>query len=223
MSLRHIEYRIFWLMTIFIAVAPLSLTGCGLQLDRSTKEPPPPLEPWNPDIYGAFISENRALIDQIYSDEYVDYPFMVDSEDGSVLIQDLINPEAVRSLSEEILPAEGDGRQILDAAQRYLIAAISYRARPGVWMTLDETLEIGAADCKGRSLLLLSLLLAANQEAYAAIGNGHMWVVVNLDGQWQTVETDPDPERRQIYSMPGFYKRPLYKIYADRTIKRKRR
>lgn len=223
MILRRIEFRLFWLMTICFVVAPLSLVGCGQHLERLTKTPPPPIEPWNPDVYGTFIAENRVLMDHIYSDEYVEYPFMVDSEVGSVLIQDLIDPEAVRPLAKQILPVEGDSRQILDAAQRYLMVAIRYRARPGAWMTVNETLEIGAADCKGRSLLLLSLLLAANQEAYAAIGNGHMWVVIKVDGRWQTVETDPDPERRRIYSMPGFYERPLYKIYADRTIKRRRR
>lgn len=223
MILRRIEFRLFWLMTICFVVAPLSLVGCGQHLERLTKAPPPPIEPWNPDVYGTFIAENRVLMDHIYYDEYVEYPFMVDSEVGSVLIQDLIDPETVRSLAKQILPVEGDSRQILDAAQRYLMVAIRYRARPSAWMTVNETLEIGAADCKGRSLLLLSLLLAANQEAYAAIGNGHMWVVIQVDGRWQTVETDPDPERRRIYSMPGFYERPLYKIYADRTFKRRRR
>lgn len=223
MCLRLIEYRLFWLITIFVAVALLSLVGCGYHLDRLKKAPPPPIEPWNPDVYGTFIAENRVLMDHIYSDEYVEYPFIVDSEVGSVPIQDLIDPEAVRSLAKQILPAESGSSQILDAAQRYLMIAIRYRARPGAWMTVNETLEIGAADCKGRSLLLLSLLLAANQEAYAAISNGHMWVVIQVDGRWQTVETDPDPERRRIYSMPGFYERPLYKIYADRTMKRRRR
>lgn len=223
MILRRIEYRLHWLMTIFIAVALLSIDGCGHHLGRLTKAPPAPIEPWNPDAYRDFIAENLILMDHIYSDQYIEYPFMVDTEAGSALIQDLIDPDAVRSLAEQILSTEGESRQILDAAQRYLMVVTHYRVQPGVWMTVNETLEIGVADCKGRSLLLLSLLLAANQEAYAAIGSGHMWVVAQVDGRWQTVETDPDPERRRIYSMPGFYERPLYKIYADRTIKRKRR
>jgi hypothetical protein len=49
-----------------------------------------------------------------------------------------------------------------------------------------------------------------------------MWVNVNCDNQWQVLELDLDPERNTIYSIPDFYENPLYKIYPDRSEKRKR-
>lgn len=214
-----------WSAILFVGVcAALSIVGCS---HRSV--PPedhvawPVIDPWNPDSYRAFRAENLALMDLIYSDEYIEYPFTVDLENGAAPVQHLIDLEALRSVANKISSNGEDSRQILNAARQYLKTTTIYRARPGIWPTVPDTLESGLADCKGRSLLLLSLLLAASQEAYAAIGNGHVWVVVRVNGRWETVETDPDPERGKIYAIPGFYDRPLYKVYADRTLKRRRR
>jgi hypothetical protein len=48
-----------------------------------------------------------------------------------------------------------------------------------------------------------------------------MWVNVFYDNEWHGLEVDRDPERNKIYSIPGFYEDPLYKIFIDRTEKRK--
>ena len=183
----------------------------------------PAIAPWTPDSYRAFRADNLALIDLIYSDEYIEYPFMVDLENGAVPVRHLIDTEALRSVAQKISSNGENSLQILNAARQYLASTTIYRVQPGIWPTVPDTLESGLADCKGRSLLLLSLLLAAGQEAYAAIGNGHIWVVVRVNGSWETIETDTDPERGKIYAIPGFYDRPLYKVYADRTLKRRRR
>jgi hypothetical protein len=209
-----------WLLFAVTVCAPF---GCGHTPTRvSTPSSPSSVEPWTPDSYRAFIADNQATLDRIYAREYIDYRFEVDTARGPVLIQRLIEPEAMRPLAGRVLPKGGDDRQILDAALAYVTASTRYQARPDVWPTLGETLSSGITDCKGRSLLLLSLLLAADRSAFAAIGNGHMWVVVKVDEKWRTVETDPDPQRNRIYASPGFYDRPLYKIYADRTLKRRR-
>ena len=70
--------------------------------------------------------------------------------------------------------------------------------------------------------VLMSLLLSAGIESYAAISNGHMWTNVFFDNTWHVLEVDKDPERNKIYQIPGFYKNPVYKIFKDRTLKRKR-
>ena len=138
------------------------------------------------------------------------------------MIQQLIDPNAVQDLAEALLPQNGSDQQILDAAHRYVTTTIHFEAAPSIWPTIQETLDTRSADCKGRSLLLLSLLLAAQRTAYAAIGNNHMWVVVMVDDRWQYIETDTNLKHNQVYAMPGFYDRPLYKIDAQRTLKRQR-
>jgi hypothetical protein len=161
-------------------------------------------------------------MDRIYGTDYVEVRFVVDTAQGGMVVQRLIDPDAVRHLVDALLPAKATDRQVLDAAVAYVMRATRYEANPGRWPTIGDTLTSQKADCKGRSLLLLSLLLAARINAYAAIGNGHMWVVAMVDGDWQPVETDTDPQRSPIYRMPGFYDRPLYRIDGQRTLKRRR-
>ena len=68
----------------------------------------------------------------------------------------------------------------------------------------------------------MSLLLSAGYDTYAGIANGHMWVKVRENYQWAVLELDQNPERQKIYRIPGFYENPLYRIYPDRSEKRKR-
>jgi len=94
-------------------------------------------------------------------------------------------------------------------------------AHPLKWQSVEETIKTQKGDCKNLSLLLMSYLTTAGYDTYAGISNGHMWVNVNHDNQWQILELDLDPERNTIYRIPGFYENPLYKIYPDRSEKRK--
>jgi len=41
------------------------------------------------------------------------------------------------------------------------------------------------------------------------------------EGRWHILEVDRDPARRKVYALPGFYERPLYKIYLECSMKRK--
>ncbi len=68
----------------------------------------------------------------------------------------------------------------------------------------------------------MSLLLSAGYDTYAGIANGHMWVKVHENYQGVVLELDQNPQRQKIYRIPGFYDNPLYRIYADRSEKRKR-
>lgn len=43
-----------------------------------------------------------------------------------------------------------------------------------------------------------------------------------FDNKWHVLEVDKDPERNKIYQIPGFYENPVYKIFKDRALKRKR-
>ena len=210
-------------VALLLAAALLMPIGCGHgPIHPTTPSPAPVIKPWTLESYQTFLADNQRMMDRIYGNDYVEVRFMVDTSQGSILVQRLIEPDAVRYLAETILPPDGNDRQILDAARRYVTTATRFEATPSTWPTIRETLKSGKADCKGRSLLLLSLLLAGRRTAYAAIGNGHMWVVAMVDGHWQHVETDTDSQRSQIYRMPGFYAHPLYKIDATRTLKRRR-
>jgi hypothetical protein len=49
-----------------------------------------------------------------------------------------------------------------------------------------------------------------------------MWTNVYFDNEWHVLEVDKDSDRNKIYQMPGFYKDPIYKVFIDHTMKRKR-
>lgn len=72
------------------------------------------------------------------------------------------------------------------------------------------------------SLLLMSMLMADYIPVYGAISNGHMWVNVYQDNKWVVLEVDKDPHRNRIYSIPGFYENPLFKVFPNGTVKRKK-
>jgi hypothetical protein len=69
----------------------------------------------------------------------------------------------------------------------------------------------------------MSLWLSAGFDAYLAISNGHMWANVYYDDTWHVFEVDKDPQRRSVYDMPGFYEYPLFKIFKDKSFKRKKK
>jgi hypothetical protein len=93
---------------------------------------------------------------------------------------------------------------------------------PHRWQSVEETIKTRKGDCKSLSLLLMSLLKSAGYDSYAGIANGHMWVVAYEKNRWKIYELDKNRERNLIYGIPGFYDIPLYKIYPDRSEKRKR-
>ena len=95
-----------------------------------------------------------------------------------------------------------------------------YTPEPEAWVPVTETLRAGKGDCKNLSILLVSALTASGVDSYAAVSNGHMWVRAYDGLQWRILETDSDPQRNEIYGIPGFYKDPLYKIYPVRSLKR---
>lgn len=212
------------LAVIFITMAIVLPIGCAHQPALDSKPKIKPSTTQTPENYHAFLVENRVLIERVYSQDYTECQFEVDSEEGTILVQKLIEPDKVSEIINKTIPLGTEDQRIIDLVHEYITTTIQFQPMPNVWPTISETLARKEADCKGLSLLMLSLLLAANQNAYAAINNGHMWVVVWVDGRWKQVETDPNPQRVNLYaSVPDFYIQPIFKIYADRTLKRRRR
>ena len=175
------------------------------------------------DDYERFLRQNMAALDQLYTADYEPVEFLVDTDGGSERIQTLIDPQAVAGIADALAGPNMDPWQRINLFHRYVQSGFAYVAAPLRWTRPDETLAARRGDCKSLSLLLMSLLLHAGIDAHAAIANGHMWVVVQVDGRRQVLETDGDPQRGRIYRIPGFYDRPLYEIYRDVSLKRKRR
>jgi transglutaminase-like putative cysteine protease len=163
-----------------------------------------------------------AAIDACYSDRYAPYPFIVDTDSGARLVQELIDPEAVSAIPGQLGLSGAVVDRRVRVLYRWVLENCRYTAGPRRWPTVAETLQTRRGDCKGLSLLLLSLLLCADVPAHAAVANGHMWVNVYQDSRLQVLELDQDPRRQRIYRIPGFYRKPLYRIYADLTLKRQR-
>ncbi len=172
-----------------------------------------------------FIKENIENLNHIYFEEYQphSYPFVVETETGSTVIQNLIDTElATRQIACLDIGSLNKNDRI-SGIYNYVLTEYDYIVEPKIWPTVDETINRKKGDCKGLSLLLMSLLLSSGFEAHAAISNGHMWVNVCREGVWCVLELDRDPARARIYKLPGFYDLPLFRIYEDRTEKRLRK
>ena len=200
------------------------LSGCAaIQKEKIPAEPIFPDLKWDLTSYAEFVKENMAEMNANYSTEYVPYEFIVDTDYGSTVIQNLLDPESAAAVNPGLT---GDtGPQPAEALMRiyqHIIDHYDYILDPLKWQSVEETIKTREGDCKSLSLLLMSWLTAAGYDAYAGISNGHMWVNVNYDNRRQVLELDPDLERNTIYRIPGFYQNPLYKIYPDRSEKRKR-
>ena len=200
------------------------LSGCAaLYKEKVPQESIIPELKWNLESYAQFVKHNMAGINERYATEYELYEFVVDTEYGSTVIQNLIDPEAASPIITELEKyTDLKYPNRLDTIYQYIIEEYNYILDPHEWQSVEETIRTKKGDCKSLSLLLMSLLLSEGYSTYAGISNGHMWVKVHANYQWMVMELDQSPQRQKIYRLPGFYDNPLYKIYGDRSEKRKR-
>ena len=205
----------------FIGPILLLLFGCAYTSKPLDTDIISPIE--SPQAYIVFWSENKRLIDQIYADDYTDYPIIVDTASGSRDILTLIDPKAVMPLMNAIVTAGMPPDHVVRRCYRYVVTHFRYVPSPHLWPTVRQTLEQRSGDCKGLSLLLMSMLMAADIDVRAEISNGHMWVRVALDGKTAILETDQTPERQAIYNSPDFYDRPLLRVTPKQTLRRIRK
>jgi hypothetical protein len=172
--------------------------------------------------YAIFLKKNMAGINEMYTKEYIPFSFKVDIDNGSRLIQTFINPIAVSSITENLDVENLEYKKKIFILYDYVIHEYAFIMDPFKWQTVEETVKTKKGDCKSLSLLLMSLLLSAGIDSYVAISNGHMWTNVYFDNEWHVLEIDQNFDRNKIYQIPGFYKDPLYKVFIDHTVKRKR-
>jgi hypothetical protein len=200
------------------------LSGCAaIQKEKIPAEPIFPDLKWNLASYAEFVKENMAEINANYSTEYTPYEFVVDTDAGSTVIQNLLDSESAAAVNLGLKgDADPQSAEALMRIYQHIIEHYDYILDPLKWQSVEETIKTRKGDCKSLSLLLMSWLTTAGYDTYAGISNGHMWVNVNNNSRWQVLELDPDSERNTIYRIPGFYENPLFKIYPDRSEKRKR-
>jgi hypothetical protein len=200
------------------------LSGCAaIQREKIPEESIIPELKWNLASYAEFVKQNMTEINANYSNVYAPYEFIVDTDYGSTVVQNLLDPGSATSINPGLMgDANPEPSDPLMGIYQHIIEHYDYILDPLKWQSVEETIKTKKGDCKSLSLLLMAYLTNAGYDSYAGISNGHMWVNVNHDSQWQVLELDPDPERNSIYRIPGFYENPLYKIYPDRSEKRKR-
>ena len=199
--------------------------GCAALYKKEVPEEPiiPELK-WDLESYAQFVKQNMTEINAAYTSEYFLYEFIVDTEYGSTVIQNLIDPETASTITADLAKySDPEYPDSLVTIYQYIVEEYDYILDPHAWQSVAETIRTKKGDCKSLSLLLMSLLLSAGYDTYAAIANGHMWVKVHENYQWVVLELDHNPQRQKIYRIPGFYDKPLYRIYADRSEKRKRK
>jgi len=211
------------ILSLLLFMITIANTGCRPAIKP---EPPEkiitPIHPWSLHDYAGFLKQNMRYRDMIYSTEYVVCDFEVDTDYGSTRIQNLIDPEAVSPIADNLGLNDMDYYDKILSIYDHVLYEYNFQADPDHWQTVEETIKAKKGDCKDLSLLLISLLLSAGIDAHAAISNWHMWINVFHDNEWQVLEVDKDAERKKIYQIPGFYENPLFKVFVDRTEKRKR-
>jgi len=215
---KHAMWTAITLLMVWIAI----FAGC-LEIKRekhSQKEIKNSLQ-WNIQSYANFLRQNLLKTGEKYTIEYEPYEFIVDTDYGSTLIQNLIEPEAVLNIQEQLGIKDLEYYDKLSKIFEYVKYNYDFVIDPYNWPTVEETIKAKKGDCNSLSLLLMSLLLSAGIQAHGAISNGHMWVSALYDDEWHVLEVDRDPERKRIYSLPGFYQNPVYIIFSDRSEKRK--
>jgi len=210
--------KIFPLILIFVMI----FGGCAAII----KEKPPeeivaPALPWDVESYVVFLKQNMKNMNERYSTEYAPYDFVVDTDRGSTLIQNLIEPEIALEIKDRPWSDSMEDDYKLYKIFKYVQNDYAFFMEPDKWPTVKETVKNKKGDCKSLAMLLMSLLISAGIETHGAISNGHMWVNAFYDSRWYVLEIDNHPERNKIYSIPGFYDNPLYRIYPDHTEKRK--
>ena len=211
-------------ITIISLLGALLLSSCAaIQREKIPSASIIPEEKRHLESYAVFVKENMSHIEANYSTVYTAYEFIVDMENGSSLIQDLIDTAPVADINA-VLNTGAISRDPYKIRRiyQYILGHYNYVIDPHRWQTVEETIKTRRGDCKSLSLLLMSLLMSAGCDAYAGISNGHMWVVAFENNRWKVLELDKNPDRNKIYAIPGFYDFPLYKIYPDRSEKRKR-
>jgi transglutaminase-like putative cysteine protease len=202
-------------------VSAVVMLSCALL--KPVEEPEYPVEPWSIESYADFVRRNMVYLNEMYTTAYAPHEFVVDTDSGAVRVQELLDIGfAVRAFDDIDTPDPEPGRHI-QRLLSHVLNSFDYRVDPHRWVPVREVIQSRRADCKGLSLLLLSLLTASGIEAYAAVSNGHMWVNAYDGSRWHVLETDTDPERGRIYTIPGFYENPLFKIYPNVSLKRKPR
>jgi len=196
------------------------LAGCSV-LPAALKPPESSVDGSSAD-HARFVQNNLAALNRVYSRSYEPCRFIVDTDSGSTPIQNLIDLEAARRILQDFDFEHKSDSARAQTLLAYLRRNYRYVPEPQAWVPVAETIRRRSGDCKNQSLLLLSLLTAGGLEAYGAISNGHMWVMVLTADRWQVLETDPDGSRNKIYRLPGFYSDPLFRIYPGYSLKRRK-
>ena len=224
MERSKINMNFNWVL-LFLCFLWLSLwLGCAALLEKRPREEEAiPIEKWSLQNYAEFLKQNMRLINEKYSTDYIRYNFVVDIDTGSTVIQSLIDSVSVSPIVNR-LPVKGlEDKEKALLIYNYLLEEYDYTLDPYHWPGVEETVKTKKGDCKGLSLLLMSMWLSAGIDAYASISNGHMWTNVYYDNEWHLFEVDKNPQRSSIYDIPGFYEYPLFKIFKDQSYKRKKK
>lgn len=175
------------------------------------------------DNYKKFVIENLEILDQIYSDSYVECEYLVKTDYGIKTVQTLIDPEATRVLLNNLKTDKLLKHELIMICFHYVLNYFKYFPSPDTWPSVDLTIKLKKGDCKGLSLLLISMLQLLDIDCYGAVNNGHMWVEAFNDDNWLILETDSDKKRNSIYQLKGFYDKPMFRIHINRSEKRIRK
>jgi hypothetical protein len=158
-------------------------SGCTALYKKEIPEAPiiPELK-WDLDSSAEFVKQNMTEINARYSSNYVTYEFVVDTEYGSTVIQNLIDPGAASAITaDSVKHSNPEYQDKLVTIYQYIIEDHDYILDPHTWQSVAETIRAKKGDCKSLSILLMSLLLSAGYDTYTGIANGHTQKHTNQD------------------------------------------
>jgi hypothetical protein len=150
------------------------LWGCAaIQREKIPAESIIPELKWNLSSYAEFVKENMAEMNANYSSVYAPYEFIVDTDYGSTVIQNLLDTESATSINAGLVrDANPEPSEPLMRIYQHITNHYDYILDPLKWQKVEETIRTQKGDCKSLSLLLMSCLANAGYNTYAGISNG---------------------------------------------------
>ena len=135
--------KIYLLLLIFVMI----FGGCAAII----KEKPPeeivtPALPWDVKNYAVFVKQNMKNINERYSTEYAPYDFIVDTDFGSTLIQNLIEPEIALEIKGRPWSDSMEDDYKLYKIFKYVQNDYIFFMEPSKWPTVKETVKSKKGD-----------------------------------------------------------------------------
>ncbi|MEA3436792.1 MAG: hypothetical protein U9R43_10040, partial [Thermodesulfobacteriota bacterium] len=155
MGIKHMPYRFLHIspggrIKTFLLPALIFVVICGgcaaIIKEKRPEEIVTPALPWDVKNYAVFLKQNMKNINERYSIEYAPYDFVVDTDRGSTLIQNLIEPEIALEIKDRPWSDNMEDDYKLYKIFKYVQNDYAFFMEPDKWTAVKETVKSKKGD-----------------------------------------------------------------------------